>query len=246
MSRRGALLAAGRRFSGPNPLFFDDFSIGNFTKWAELQWKNRNTSAANYSGTGEYSGQVVADGDRPHVARFEVRDGDIPTFGGAERAEITAKSACNVVPGDERWITYDIKLDSGITSVDWGPVFTQMKGDPDSGSPGFELSADPNGNLYIRNGQTGLRNAVTTLNAIKGDWHRITMHAKFSSNSAVGFWHVYLDGVEVVPQTSRATMNAPDTSAYFKIGCYRSATATATAIASFDNVRFSDTAPSVI
>lgn len=230
----------------PSLLFSDDFATGDFTKWAQLQWTGRNTSAAGYSGTGEYSGQVVADGARPHVARFELRDGDIPPFGGGERAEITAPSACNVAPGDDRWISYDLKLDSAFTATDWGPVLTQMHGLPSDGSPGFELFADPSGDVYVHNGTLGPWDQVTTINAIKGAWHHITMHVKFSSDAAVGYWAVWLDGTNVLPQRSRATMVSGDTSAYLKIGLYRSEVATATIIASFDDVRFSDTAPSVL
>lgn len=67
----------------PNPaarIFTGDFSSGNFKQWPIVQTRSYNSSGANY--VPNYSAQIINEPGRGNVARFEVRNGDVPSFGG--------------------------------------------------------------------------------------------------------------------------------------------------------------------
>jgi hypothetical protein len=136
-------------------LFTGDFSSGDFRKWAAVVNKHipegspGNRSAWN---NGEafppnrfYAAQVISDGDVGHVARFELRQGDIPWWGGGERSEVADDGpAALALIGTTRWYALSFKLDETFpanhTDLGWG-MWTQWKsrsGAPDSvGDPAY-------------------------------------------------------------------------------------------------------------
>jgi hypothetical protein len=56
----------------------------------------------------------------------------------------------------------------------------------------------------------------------KGAWHRVILHARWSSNPSIGFERMWIDGVEVMPKQTRATLIAGATSQMFRLGLYNS------------------------
>jgi hypothetical protein len=216
-----------------SPIFADDFSTGNFAKWDSCQWRNRNDDCKAYNGTSDYMASVVAIDGRPHVARFEVRNGDVPPFGGGERAEIAEPPGMEVVRGDERWITWDMKFDqTWPTPVSWCLV-SQWHHNSSSGSPPLTLTMDEGDNIVVRNDNEDLRTTVQPVQ--RNAWQRWVVHTKFSDDPTVGFVEVWVDGVQKMPKQFRRTMVPGDTGNYFKMGVYRDAAHTATMINYFDN-----------
>lgn len=237
---------------GSTPFFSDSFSTGNFSKWNSLQWNAggtiRNGAGTAYSGTGEYPCQVVAIDGRTSVARFELRDGDIP-FSDTERTEIgepftSTLADVEVHQGDERWFGWDMKFHSTWpvphASSIWFVVW-QWHISTAVGASAVCLDIDSDDVIYFaNNNETGYqRTAVQSV--VRDQWQRWVCHIKFSDNPAVGYVEVWVDGVAKIPKEFRRTMAVGDTSSYHKLGVYRDAVNTATAIVYFDNLSY--TAP---
>ena len=217
---------------GARQLFVGNFDSRNFCQWATVQNRVANTPGCAYD-QGFYGMQVQSDGSaHPTAARFEVRDGDIPEFGGGERAEVRAPQVMDVREGDERWYEFSFKFGSTFpTPTSW---FEVMQWHAGSGSPPLALEVATDGTLQLVNnrGEAPRR----TIGAIKrGTWVRYVLHVKFSNDPAVGFAEVYQDGKLVVGRHSRKTM-ASDVG-YLKTGIYRDAREQATAVLWQDGLR---------
>ena len=228
---------------GPELLYETSFAAGNFTEFNSCQWTGRNDDCQAYDGTADYSATVVAAVGRPHVARFEVRDGDVPPFGGGERAEIAAPGPNGgadhaVYVGDERWFAFDMNLDASFPNPGgWGGVLWQMHPQSTTASPSLVLDIDPSGNLGLANHDPSGALRTDLGPAAKGAWRRYVIHAKFSADEGVGFREMWIDGVQVEPLTMCKTMIPGDTYNYMKLGHYRDSPSTGTAIVYFDNLK---------
>lgn len=231
--------------SGGTTLFTDDFATGNFSKWGFLEWNSggtiRQSGGSAYSGTGEYSGQIVAVDGRAQVARFELRDGDIP-FSTTERAEMSHPNSASTdaVPNDERWVAWDMKFDSTWPVLNAGSgwcVIQQWHQATGSASPAVCLDVDTDDVIYLANNDaTGFqRTAVQAV--VRNTWQRWVMHIKFSENAAVGYVDLWVDGVLKINHEFRKTLIPGDTSCYLKTGIYRDPVNTATGILYFDNFK---------
>lgn len=230
--------------SGSTVVFQDSFASGAFTNWGLCQWNAggsiRNDNCQTYNGTSDYSATVVSDGARPHVARFELRDGDIP-FSGTERAEIAEPGAgiTDVVAGDERWIAWDMKFDASfptpVASSGWCVVW-QWHGAAAGSSPPLCLDVDTDDVIYLANNDaTGFQRTALT-SVTRGAWQRWVVHTVFSDNVAVGYAEVWIDGSSVLSKEFRRTMVVADSGNYLKCGIYRDPVNSATAVLSYDNV----------
>lgn len=229
---------------GGTVLFQDDFSSGAFTNWGSCQWKAgaaaiRNDDCSTYNGTSEYSAAVASDGGlHTQAARFELRDGDSP-FLGTERTEIAEPhGAATVVPGDIRWVGWDMKFDASwpvpASTSAWCVVW-QWHPNSDTGSPPICLDIDTDDVIYLANndGSGYQRTAVQSVQ--RNVWQRWVIKI-FFADQTTGYASVWIDGVNVLPQHSRRTLIVGDTGAYFKAGVYRDPVNTATAIRWLDNV----------
>lgn len=242
--------AHNARQVGANVLFQDDFSSGNFHKWGQLQWSTsgvvRNGNGSDYSGTGEYSGQVVNAGTgHETAARFELRNGDMP-FGGTERTEIAepGPDQANLYPteGAEFWIEFDLKFDSAwpvpVAASGWCLIM-QWHGDGDTSPPAC-LDIDSDDHIYIANNEGAGYERHDLGAVVRNTWQHWVWHIKFSQNGAVGFNEISIDGVPVLPLTHMVTINAGETFNYFKMGIYRDPDNSATGILFYDNFLIRD------
>ena len=101
---------------------------------------------------------------------------------------------------------------------------TVVRRSPDPGK--FELFqsirggsvTDPNGGCTLSAAETSYPLGTFS----KGTWHRVTLHAKWSSNPSVGFERMWIDDVEVMPKQTRATLVSGATSQMFRLGLYNS------------------------
>lgn len=248
LSRRSSLLVkpstAVDEPQGGTLVFETSFEPGNFTEFLSCQWTGRNDDCQAYNGTADYAATVTTLDGRPHVARFEVRNGDIPPFGGNERAEIAAPEDITFVAGDELWFGLDIKFPSDFpnptASSGWFIVF-QWHSVGEGGGPPLTLDVDPDGILWLANedDENWLWSEIGPIT--RGSWVRYVVHALASPNPAVGFVEVFQDGVEALPLENRMTMRTDGQPHYMKMGTYRDSANTATSVVYFDNLKI--TAP---
>lgn len=245
MARRGSLLASAQQKrgtpAGPTAMFTETFA--NLNRWNSCQWNSggtiRNGPGSAYTANNEYSCTIVAIDGRTDVLRFELRNGDIP-FSTTERAEIgepfmSTLGDLQVTTGDERWICWDMKFDTTWPiAISWCLVW-QWHHNGATGSPPLTLLSgeDNPDNVYISNDNEVIERLVAPV--ARNTWQRWIVHAKFSADPAVGFIHVYVDGVEKLAKTFQRTMVVGDSGNYFKTGIYRDPAHTATMIRYVDN-----------
>lgn len=247
MSRRGTLLATvggdtetGGEPAGPTLLVNTSFAGGNFSEFRSCQWSNRNDNCQGYNGVDDYSATVVAFGGRPHAARFEVRDGDIPPFGGSERSEIAEWPNAEIFEGDEVWLGVDIyfPIDFPTPVADWHTI-TQLHPASGTASPTVTFDVHTDDKLWLTNDEPTSEPLWTEIGpVVRGQWVRYLLHFKAAVSSVDGWAEVYQDGVLVTPMHSRATVLDGDDH-YWKLGIYRASSHTATSVVYFDNLKIS-------
>jgi hypothetical protein len=185
---------------------------------------------------------VAVDG-RPHVARFEVRNGDVPPFGGGERSEVAEIPDAEVFSGDEVWLALDVKFPSDFPSVldNWFMI-TQLHPSGDF-SPTVTLSVFSDDSIYLTNNQPpgGGQDAVEIGPIVRGAWVRYLVHFMAGTTTGTGWGEVYQNGVLVVPQHARATL-VDGNEHYWKFGIYRSTAHTLTNVVYLDNLRITKAA----
>jgi hypothetical protein len=215
-------------------LFSGDYATGDFSQWQTVQTKSYNGSGADY--TPGYPAAIVRDvkGD---VARFEVRKGDVPSFGGGERSEVQGDaSSTGGAEGEVRWYRFSTKFDSSFpqnhADLGWG-VTNQWHPDSDVGSPPVSWTVGMrNGywSLTVSN-QTAPDVYVNTFSIFDtplspGQWHDVMMQIRWSESNTVGSIKLWLNGV---PQKFAdgtytyvgRTLIPGTSSVYYKEGMYR-------------------------
>jgi hypothetical protein len=179
------------------------------------------------------------------AARFEVRDGDIPPFGGGERAEVTpgawyAPSAgAFVKEGDERWYSFSMKFDEGFQNPRHGPDSWFMVSQwfpQQGGAPALTLQVTQDN--YLELGGAGAavpyRRKISPVKP--GQWVDYVVHVKFSEDPNVGYAEVYENGKLVVEKHYRPTLVAGGGGAYYKQGVYRDVASTGTQVVWHDGL----------
>lgn len=219
---------------GSRQVFLGNYDTGNFAQWSTCQWRGFNGDCKDWKPTGNYIAQVLADGtSHPTAARFEVRNGDIPPFGGGERAEVRAgtSSGADVYEGDERWYQFSLKFDQGFRNPT-GTFYVAMQWHAGDGSPPLALEISRLGVLQFANNRTGKRTDIAPIQ--RGVWVDYVVHAKFSKGSSA-YAEAWVNGMKT-PFVHRYP-NMASTKNYLKMGVYRDAAETATAIVWQDGLR---------
>lgn len=224
---------------GSKVVFTGDYDTANLTQWWTLQARGFSGFPALYC---TYSACVRDDGSsHPTAARFEVRDGDIPPFGGGERSEVRTgdgnTSGAYVSEGDERWYELSIKFDETFrnTRMDSFGWFIVMQWFPGDAAPPLALQVSRADTLQI-GGDGVSREYQRDIGPVEpGVWVDYVLHVKFSNNPAVGFVEAWADGKLAVPKYSRPTMNSPQS--YLKQGIYRDANTSGSQVVWHDGLR---------
>lgn len=220
------------------PLFVGDYSTGNFSQWPTVQVKGYNDSASDYIPTS--SARVVKDQEKGNVARFEVRPGDVPPFGGGERAEVQGGTETGGAEGQTRWYQFSTKFDPSfpMDHADLGWAVTNQWHAYAGGSPpvswttsmknGFwsltiERQSEPD--VYLGH----LSIFDTPLDV--GRWHDVMMQIRWSSSDSEGWVRLWLNGERQTfvdgTDTYRVRTLIPGTAeVYYKEGMYRKPTHT--------------------
>lgn len=218
------------------PLFIGDYSTGNFAQWPTMQAKGYNDDASGYTpGT---SARIVQDPEKGYVARFEVRPGDIPPFGGGERAEVQGGTETGGAEGQTRWYRFSTKFDPSypLNHADLGWAVTNQWHAYAGGSPPvswttsmrngyWSLTIEPQSAPDAYLGQMSIFD--TPLNV--GQWHDVTMEINWSASDSEGWVRLWLNGVQQVFVNGSDTFYVrtliPGTSeVYYKEGVYRKPT----------------------
>ncbi|MCP3803228.1 polysaccharide lyase [Allokutzneria sp. A3M-2-11 16] len=222
---------------GNKVVFTGNYDTGNFGQWSTCQWRGYNSSCKDWK-QGPYMAKI-ADGGPGHAtaARFEVRDGDVPPFGGGERSEVSAggSAGAGVKAGDERWYEFSLRFDASFTNPRGG-WFIPMQWHSGSGSPPLALEVDNNGTLHFANNRVNKRTEIGPIQ--KGRWVDYVLHVKFSPGSQA-LAESWVNGVKQ-PGVHRVPNMAGDSN-YLKMGIYRDGGNSDTAILWHDGLRI--TAP---
>jgi hypothetical protein len=192
------------------------FDSGNLGQWANLQTKDRNGAPGSYNTWRA----AVRDGGPGHAsaARFEVRAGDVPSFGGGERSEVRASSAFDVQRGDETWYSWSTRFgDAGGSfphATGWGLIVMQWHSN--EGSPPLSIHAE-GGKVSLQNDRRGgYTHNVCSIDA--GRWHDYVLYVKWASDNS-GLVEMWRDGAKLASYNAANCVGAERN--YLKMGIYR-------------------------
>jgi len=227
--------------SGATRIFNGDFSTGNASQWVGYQSRLYNSTGSGYTGN-LYSLTFVSDpnGIKGTVARFEVRTGDVPNFGGGERSEVASNDTPGGVEGQTLWYSHSIMFASNfdMANTPWCVTGQWHADDGTSWAPCIAFGgASWNPTKWMLQTKTVSANAISIWETplTLGAWHDVIMQVHWSTNPANGFinlWHngsvqTFLDGTT----TWRGqTMSNGQVAAYCKDGLYRNSPTTPTGI----------------
>lgn len=204
---------------GSRTVFIGDYETGDFSQWETCQSALSNTGCKTV-GKGDRTMRIVPGAHQGQwAARFEVRPGDVPNFGGGERSEVSSGTpSATVRAGDERWYQWSMLFPSDFATPK-GVWFIVMQWHSGSGSPPLAINISNQGTVDI--GGDGLKSEPKrTIGPVRrGQWVDYTLHVKFSRNSSDGFVEAWENGQQTVQMTHRATMTSA--SNYLKQGIYR-------------------------
>ena len=196
-------LIPGPASSAESAVFNGDYSVGDFSQWSAVQNVGYNGPGQGYAST--YSASIVPDDSQGIAARFEVRSGDVPSFGGGERSEVMAPPDSGGIEGQVMWYQFSTKFDPTFPqdhpeSVGWG-VTNQFWGSSGA-SPPLAWSVGERDNywslLVHQQSQPGVYLQQfpifeTPLDA--GTWHNVTMQIRWSTSDDVGWIKLWLNGI---------------------------------------------------
>ncbi|MCV7135844.1 heparin lyase I family protein [Mycobacterium hodleri] len=215
--------------------FVGDYGTGNFSQWW-VQCKDYNGAGRAFPGS--YSASVVPDPVHAYAARFEVREGDVPPFGGGERSEVSGGEKTLGFEGQARWYRFATMFDPTFpadhASLGWG-LTNQWHGDSNDGSPPLNWS------VSYQDGQWTLladrqsspggylgKVALFSVPLDPGTWHEVDMQILWSASDSTGFvelWHngvrqTFTDGSQTYHVRTLVPGGSPS-SVYYKEGYYR-------------------------
>ncbi len=224
------------RIANAGLAFFDgDYSTGDFSQWW-VQCKNYNDAGSAFPGS--YSASIVGDPNYGKAARFEVRTGDVPPFGGGERSEVSGGSASGGREGDVRWYRLATRFDETFpgnhADLGWG-VTNQWHDEAPGGSPPISWTVgEQNGQWTLvaerQSRPAGYLGSVVLFSTplAVGSWHDVTMQVCWSASDSAGFVELWHNGVQQTftdgTQTYRVRTMVPGSGApavYYKEGYYR-------------------------
>lgn len=237
-------------------IFTGDYSGGTFGQWTNMQNKFINGAPDEYPG-GYPAAVISEDGDAGYVARFEVRDGDVPPFGGGERSEVGAVGPTDAESGDTYCYAFSTKFDATFPTnhgeLGWG-VTNQWCDGSTGGSPtvhwGWQWGDPDNGWFlnHVPQSSPAVYEDITRLVDVplnRGYWHDIRMEIKFSPSVSTGYVRVWVD--EIAQNLGGAgttfvgrTMIPGDSVASYHEGYYRDNAMTTTGIIYHAGFRMAD------
>jgi hypothetical protein len=213
--------------AGAVEVYRSDWSGHDFSRWTTCQNRQYDGPCSGYDG--RFYGASIRDSGRAgHGAavRFEVRDGDVPDFGGGERSELALHGDGDVREGDERWYRVSWRFDEDFP-VPTGNFCLIMQWHSGHGSPPLAINVNGRGRLeLVNNVIDGYDRDIGPIQ--RGRWVQYLLHVRFSNDPEQGGAEVWVDGELAVPWTSRPTMNSEAN--FLKTGIYRARSDATTAV----------------
>lgn len=215
------------------PTFVGDYSTGDLSQWPGVQVKGYNGPPSSYVPT--YSASIVNDSAKGKAARFEVRSGDVPPFGGGERAEVQGPNAAGGTEGQTMWYEFSTKFDPSFpqnhADLAWG-VTNQFHSIDANGSPPVGWYVDQRNGYWSltihKQSSPGVYLQTFSIFDVPlgTDWHDVKMEIHWSSSDTDGFIRLWLNGVAQTfnngSQTYYVRTLVPGTAGvYYKEGMYR-------------------------
>lgn len=197
------------RSSGASVLWRGDFETGDLSQWSRAQMVSPDRL--------QVVSSPVAQGR--HALKVTVRQGDDPIGASGNRNELAYTAP--EVEGSERFYRWSVLWPQSYPSAAAWQLFTQWHHSGSNGSPPIEFYVYGE-EMRLRVGGSGAPLAWTAP-LVRGSWRDFVFHVKWSSNPAVGFVELYLDGQLVLPKRQGTTLYAGQTN-YLKQGLYRNAT----------------------
>lgn len=220
--------------TGSRVVFVGDYETGDFGQWTDCQNERHSASCSRFRES-FYGMQVQAAINRQGrwAARYEVRNGDKPAWSIGERAEVARYDIGRVHEGDERWYEFSLLFDAAFPAVT-GDFLVVMQWHGGRGSPPMSLMVDAQGRLVL-DGSGPDAPTMVIGDIARGQWVDYVVHAKFGRSISNGWAEVYRNGVLTVPRHARDNMSSR--SNYLKMGIYRDARETTTAVMWQDGLR---------
>jgi hypothetical protein len=209
-----------------------DYETGDFSQWTygvQQKTPSRATVVQSVEGGSPRQGR--------YAARFEVDSGDsnVGGSGSGERDEALIPTALTGAgEGVEQWWAWSTYFPSDFTTGDgmWN-FFTQFHHTGESGQSNIEFTVKDNSSLVMisnsGNASQPSERDFTLGPLVKGHWADFVFHVRWSSDSSVGFVQVFLNGAQVVSQTSIGTLYSGQ-GVYLKQGFYRAACSCTTVV----------------
>jgi polysaccharide lyase-like protein len=201
-----------------------------------VQTRYYNSSGANYQPA--YPASIVADPQKGYAARFEVRSGDVPSFGGGERAEVQAsESQTGGTEGQARWYQFSTRFDPSFPQnhrdLGWG-VTNQWHADTSAGAPPLGWYVDRQNGFWslVANRQSSPGAYLPTASIcnvpLGTGWHDVKMQVNWSVSDSTGWVRLWLNGVRQTFANGAdtyyvRTLIPGSTTVYYKEGYYRQA-----------------------
>lgn len=223
------------------PLFIGDYSTGDFSQWDVIQNKYINSPPENYSP--DYPARIIDDPVKGKVARYEVRTGDIPDFGGGERSEVSSNWETGGAEGDVRFYSFSTMFDKTFanswSSVTWAVTNQWHAENHLDISPPIAFGYDGwsgnigNWQLSVNTGPTTTAVWSTPLDV--GNWHDIEVEIGWAHDPTRGYIRLWRNGVAQTLANGSTTwygqtMANGSNGTYYKEGLYRSKTGQPTGI----------------
>ena len=212
-----------------------DYSTGDFSQWPSVQNRRYNGPGVDY--VPSYSATVVDDSAKGKAARFEVRSGDVPDFGGGERSDVGSdENNTGGTEGQTRWYQFSTKFDPTFpqnhADLGWGAT-NEWHPDTSVGSAAFSWEVGMKNGYWSLTIQEQSSPGVylqtysifdTPLNV--GQWHDVKMQVHWSTSETTGWIRLWLNGIRQTFLNGTdtyflSTLVPGTTTTYYKEGYYR-------------------------
>jgi hypothetical protein len=174
-----------------------------------------------------------------YAARFEVRYGDVYSYYSDSRSIMSGPDSLWEDEGNERWYRWQV-----LYPADWVgryPKWDELWNTAAFSNGGSMVEWHHDGNGGVENGSAPLyfgandtsltmclmdqatstcRQQLNLAPLQRGHWHDFILHAKWSSDPAVGFLEAWIDGANVLPKQMVAN-KYPGMRNYLLVGLYR-------------------------
>jgi MYXO-CTERM domain-containing protein len=175
-----------------------------------------------------------------YAARFEVKYGDVVSGESDSRALMTGPTTLWEDEGTERWYRWQSMWPEDYVGQypkwdqlsDYPSIYSNAgsvvewhhdaNGAVETGSAPLYIGAN-NNNIWmciVDQATSECKETINLASLIRGHWHDIVLHAKWSSDPTIGFLDIWVDGVHVLPM--HYTSNKyPGMRNYLIVGLYR-------------------------